>query len=97
MEKEEVFIFGHNNQIYSYLNKNIPIEKNIVLVTCYIGLITKIKMPNKKIFYTNRITDKLDGVKYGFNHEITDAELNFYNCKKDSLDEKLEFCFERVV
>ena len=35
--------------------------------------------------------------KYGFEYEITDAELNLYNCKKDSLEEKLKTCFERVV
>lgn len=92
-----LFIFGHNNQVFSYLNTNKPNEKNIVLITCYTGPITKFNMSDKKIFYTNNITYKLDGKKYGFEFEITNAELNLYNCKKDSLEEKLESCFERVI
>ena len=92
-----LFIFGHNNQVYSYLNANKPTEKNIVLITCYTGPITKFNMSDKKIFYTNNITYKLDGKKYGFEYEITDSELNLYNCKNDSLEEKLENCFERVI
>lgn len=92
-----LFIFGHNNQVFSYLNTNEPSEENIVLITCYTGSITKFSMSDKKIFYTNNITYKLDGKKYGFEYEITDAELNLYNCKNDSLEEKLESCFERVI
>lgn len=92
-----LFIFGHNNQVYSYLNMNKPNEENIVLITCYTGPITKFNMSDKRIFYTNNITYKLDGKKYGFDYEITDAELNLYNCKNDSLEEKLESCFERVI
>lgn len=92
-----LFIFGHNNQVFSYLNTNEPSEENIVLITCYTGPITKFNMSDKKIFYTNNITYKLDGKKYGFEYEITDAELNLYNCKNDSLEEKLESCFERVI
>ncbi len=92
-----LFIFGHNNQVFSYLNTNEPSEENIVLITCYTGSITKFNMSDKKIFYTNNITYKLDGKKYGFEYEITDAELNLYNCKNDSLEEKLESCFERVI
>ncbi|MGM9849366.1 MAG: hypothetical protein ACI31V_00530 [Bacilli bacterium] len=92
-----LFVFGHNNQVFSYLNTNEPSEENIVLITCYTGSITKFNMSDKKIFYTNNITYKLDGKKYGFEYEITDAELNLYNCKNDSLEEKLESCFERVI
>lgn len=92
-----LFIFGHNNQVYSYLSTNKPNEENIVLITCYTGPVTKFNMPDKKIFYTNNITYKLDGKKYGFEYEITNAELNLYNCKKDSLEEKLESCFEKVI
>lgn len=92
-----LFIFGHNDQVFSYLNTNIVNEENIVLITCYTGSITKFNISNKKIFYTNNITYKLDGKKYGFEYEITDAELNLYNCKKDSLEEKLKTCFKMVI
>ncbi len=33
-----IFILGHNDEVFNYLKKNNIEEKNIVLITCYIGL-----------------------------------------------------------
>ena len=95
-ECDIVFVNGHNDQVFFYLCKNIPAEKNIILITCYIGLITTVQIKNKNIYFTDTITEKIDGPQYGFNFEIAKAELNLYNCNKYSIYDKINFSFERV-
>ena len=92
-----VFVFGHNNLVFDYLCNNMADESNIVLLTCYSDSITAYRCDNKTIFHTSKITDLLSGIEYGFNHDITDEEINLYNCKKITLDDKLNECFERVI
>ena len=91
-----LFVCGHNNQVLDYLEKNIPVESNVVLITCYIGPIRQLKLRDKNIFYTSKITDIISGEEYGFNYDVTYEEINFYNCKKVLLEEKLSECFERI-
>lgn len=95
-EIDVLFVFGHNISVYTYLNNCIPHEDNIILITCYCGKVTTIKLDDKKMFYTEKITDRLDGTSYGFDFEITDAELNLYNCKSNLLGDKIEKCFKLI-
>ena len=66
------------------------------MVTCYQGLVKKIKFPNKDMFFTNTTTDVLNGKEYGFDFEITNSELNLYNCSYTSVKDKINYSFERI-
>lgn len=91
-----VFINGHNNQVYDYLMNQEPKERDIVMITCYQGLVKKIKFPNKDMFFTDTTTEKLNGREYGFDFEITNSELNLYNCPYISVKKKINYSFERI-
>ncbi len=90
------FIKGHNGQIYNYLKKKKLNDKNIVLITCYKGIIRKIKLKNKNVFFSDVTTNRLDGKQFGFNFEITNSELNLYNCSYESINDKINYSFERI-
>lgn len=91
-----IFINGHNGQVCSYLMSKKIGENIVVMITCYRGLIQAINFNNKKMFFTDTTTDKLNGKEYGFNFEITNSELNLYNCPYTSLNDKIEYSFERI-
>ncbi len=90
-----IFILGHNDEVFNYLKKNNIEEKNIVLITCYIGLIKSLILKNKTIYYANEITDIYDGEQYGFNFNITNVELNLYNSRNKSFVDNINKFFER--
>ena len=95
-QENVIFIRGHNYEVYNFLKNYKPKEKYIVLITCYIGFVTKIRFKNKEMFYTKQITNRLNGNEYGFNFEITNSEIDLYNCPYKSLIEKIEYAFERI-
>ena len=90
-----VFINGHNNQVYSFLKNEEPTEKDIILITCYQGLVATLNFPGKCIYFSNTTTDKLNGKEYGFDFEITNSELDLYNCSYTLIKDKLDYSFER--
>jgi len=91
-----VFINGHNNQVFNFLINEELKEHDIVMITCYQGLVKRIKFPNKDMFYTDTTTYKLNGKEYGFAFEITNSELNLYNCPYTLIQDKIKYSFERV-
>lgn len=91
-----IFINGHNNDVFNWLIKNFPNEDIIVMISCYQGIIRILKFPYKEIYSTNYITYKLNGKDYGFDFDITDEELNLYNCPYYLIKEKLKYAFERI-
>ncbi len=91
-----VMIHGHNDRVYAYLKGNIPKEKNIVLITCYCGNVTKIKFPNKNIYFSSELTNKFNGMQYGFHFDITEAELDLYNSKEQSVYKKIDYSFRKA-
>lgn len=91
-----IFINGHNNQVYNYLLDQEPKEHDIVMITCYQGLVKIIKFPSRDMFFTDTTTDKLNGREYGFDFEITNSELNLYNCSYALIKEKINYSFERI-
>ena len=44
----------------------------------------------------NDEADYYDGSKWGLNFKITLSELEFYNCNKDNMIDRLENSFERI-
>lgn len=93
---DTIFIYGHNEQVYRYLLNNKIKETNIVLITCYFGRLTKIRLENKNMFYTEEITDRFNGEEYGFDFEITNSEINLYNCPYSSIEDKIKYSFKRI-
>ena len=91
-----LFMYGHNIQVNDYLKNHTVIEKNIVLITCYIGSITNLKLRGKNLYYSDVITNKLDGKRYGFDFDITNSELNLYNSKEKSIYKRIQNSFERI-
>lgn len=89
-----LFIVGHDKLVYEYLEKNfdsIP-ESNIVVITCNPILFKMFKGKGKTIFVSknkNGLTRIYDGKKWGFEFDITDSELDFYNSKDTDIMEKL--------
>lgn len=82
-----LFITGHTDSVFTHLDKmimEIP-EKTIVITSCY-GERFK-KFSNKKNGYVPKSRDELccirSGKPYGFDFNISDAELDFYNAHGD--------------
>lgn len=98
-EYDVLFIQGHNYKVNDYVKtfQDKINEKNIVLVSCYFGNITKLRLKDKNLFHERKKVIVYDGNRFGFNYDITDSELNLYKCKYESLDDKLNQCFERVI
>lgn len=78
-----LFITGHANQVFSYINQyidDIP-EAVIVATTCFPQSLQRFK--RKKTIFVPKISSDLcyvhSGEPYGFSFDITDAELDFHN------------------
>lgn len=89
-----LFIIGHDKLVYEYLEKNFDsiLESNIVVITCNPVLFKIFKGRGKAIFVSknkNGLTRIYDGKKWGFEFDITDSEIDFYNSKDDDIMEKL--------
>lgn len=91
-----IFVNGHNNEVFNWLIKNFPSESVVVIIACYQGLIKILKFPSKEMYSTSFITYKIKGKDYGFDFDVTDEELNLYNCPHTSIKEKVKYSFERI-
>lgn len=88
------FIIGHEKLVYEYLKKNFEYieERNIVIITCNPGLFKKFMGKGKNIFVSKNkygITQTYEGGKWGFEFDISDSELDFYNSKNTNIMQKL--------
>lgn len=78
-----LFIIGHNDQVYNYISKNIDEihEPMIIATTCFAKSL--IKFCNIKKIYVPKTRDDIcnirSGEPFGFDFDITDAELLLYN------------------
>lgn len=91
-ELDVFFILGHNNLLKSFLITNLSYiyENTIVAITCdgtvnfssinVCGKNLYIPYQNKK----NNLAYLLRGTEYGFDFDLTESEIIFYNTKKDS-------------
>ena len=84
-----------NNKLIALIGVKDTLRDNIKEV------ITKLKNNNScsSIFIAklnNDEADYYDGSKWGLNFKITLSELEFYNCNKDNMIDRLENSFERI-
>ena len=95
------FIIGHQNELKKYLEKNKPTESIVVLITCADRNNFATQYLHGKEVYisyqTKGYCDTYDGKVYGFDFDITESELIFYNNRrKKSIIERLESAFTRI-
>lgn len=78
-----LFIVGHYDEVLTYLSNNIDCitESDIIITTCFAERF--IEFCNKKRIYVPIIEGSICPIRpgnlYGFEFDITDAELNLYN------------------
>ena len=95
-EPDVMLIYGHNYHILPYLmNGSVP-EKYIYIISCMDADSNLISIPGKCIYYDSKsesTTNIMYGADFGFDFDITDAELNLYNSKLTNAKEKLNTVF----
>ena len=94
-----LFITGHTNYVGDYLSwaaKSIP-EKTIVITSC-MGRSFK-KYTAKREIYVPDLKQPLcllrDGLPYGFDFKISDAELDLYNAT-GTITERIRSAYKRL-
>ena len=94
-----LFITGHTGYVLDYLTravKNIP-EKMIVITSC-MGQSFK-KYATRKEIYVPDLNQPVcllrDGRPYGFDFEISDAELDLYN-STGTITERIQSAYKRL-
>ena len=100
-QKYIVFIVGHNSFVKRYICTKDLTGKTIVAITCdgYCKFKKK-KISCKHLFlpYLNTIgyAELLTGYNYGFDFNLTESEIQFYNSPKNwSIEKRILCCFER--
>ena len=94
-----LFITGHTGYVGNYLSWaiNSISEKTIVITSC-MGLSFK-KYSAGKVIYVPDLRKPLcllrDGRPYGFDFEISDAELDLYNLS-GTIMERIQSAYERL-
>ena len=100
-EFSAIFIVGHYDQVRKYLKSNIRNieEGTIVLITCYASKLKRFKK-NDKVWFVSTAENELSycyrGKDYGFEFDITESEIDFYNCSKLEVMERIEKCFQHL-
>ena len=94
-----LFITGHTGYVESYLRgaaKSVT-EKTVVITSC-MGLSFK-KYAARKVIYVPDLKRPLcllrDGRPYGFDFEISDAELDLYN-STGTITERIQSAYQRL-
>lgn len=89
-ELDIFFILGHNYKLKKYLSQKLSdiYENTIVAITCDGAIdFSSIKANGKRLYipYQNEVNNLaylLNGSEYGFNFDLTESEILFYNSKK---------------
>lgn len=98
-DPDVLFVTGHTHQVYGYLStyiKQIP-EHCIVITSCMWGSFKKFAV-KKEVYVPNIHQDYCmlrDGKPYGFEFDISDAELDFYNAS-GSILERIQSAYDRL-
>ena len=88
-------IYGHNFEIVFLFERHSAAlrEKNLAIISCESDKPNGYFLKNKRVFLgpqRNGKAELLIGAEYGFDFDITDAELRLYNCRiKDPLKKVL--------
>lgn len=95
------FILGHNWSVKKFIENNSIHENHIVAITCdgYANF-GSLNLRNKKLFLPNQdlnnLAPLLKGDLYGFNFDLTESEILFYNSSKYlPLSIRLNNCFSK--
>lgn len=85
-----LFITGHTNYVLKYLATQIDsIPENHIVITSCMGRIFRLFASKRKIYIPNTQTAFCylrNGIPYGFDFPISDAELDFYNSTGDVME-----------
>lgn len=102
VENDICVVYGHNYEVAYLLKKHkekLP-EKNIFIIACLTDNPKDFILPRKRIFISPQKKDEgvelRKGAEFGFNFDISDAELNLYNSKILLPLEKLMSVFIRI-
>ncbi len=99
-----LFIVGHNKEINQYLTKHRPLihEKTIVIITCGYNVdLYALKNMYKSIYISHQNnkhqSELLIGEKFGFEFDLTESELIFFNNRHLSdIPTRLEQAFAKI-
>lgn len=94
-----LFIIGHTNWVIEYLSTYIEqISEHYIVITSCMGYSFK-KFARTKEIYVPDINRNfcpiLNGKAYGFEFDITDVELNFYNAS-GSIEERIRSAYHHL-
>lgn len=97
-ESSVLFVVGHYDQVMRFLTDNIDkvTEETIVLITCFANKFKPFKKYNKKLFVSEADNELLHcycGQNYGFDFDITESELDFYNSSKLDIMQRIRETF----
>lgn len=100
-ELDILFIVGHNRAVLDFLQSEIVPEKTIVAITCdgSIGF-SKLNLPKKVLYlpYQDKLglAELLKGSSFGFDFDLTESEIKFYNAKKENdIRKRLDLSFKK--
>lgn len=94
-----LFITGHTHQVQDYLDTYIKqIPEHCIVITSCMGRYFR-KFATKKEVYVPDIHQDFcllrDGRSFGFEFDISDAELDFYNAS-GSIKERIQLSYDRL-
>lgn len=94
-------IYGHNYEIVFLFKKYSTEmkEKNIAIISCETDVPKGYFLKNKKVFLAPQREGRAElliGEDYGFEFDITDAELLLYNCRISETLEKISSVFHEI-
>lgn len=95
------FLLGHNFIIKDFIKSNDIYEKEIVAITCDGGAnFSNFKLKNKNLYLPHQdsknLAPLLKGTLYGFDFDLTESEILFYNSSKSlPLSLRLKSCFSK--
>ena len=97
-----LFIVGHNIFVKNYLESYKITENRIVAITCDGSIhFSSLKLPNKILYIPfqneQNYADLIKGTLYGFNFDLTESEIIFYNTDKcNDFIQRLETSFHKL-
>ena len=94
-------IYGHNFEIVFLFERHSTDlkEKNIAIISCEANVPKGYFLKSKRVFLgpqRNGKAELLIGSEYGFDFDITDAELRLYNCRIQGPLKKVSSVFTRI-
>lgn len=95
-ESNILIMYGHNYNIWKYLQAYLVPECFIYIISCMSATSGHIPLHGKCVYYDSEsesTTKLMCGRDFGFDFDITDAELNLYNSKQISVHKKLNSAF----